>query len=118
MRYNGTMNIPSYSFSSSFKAVQNFIIGENIARKSTQLADDLALIKAREADPEGFAQANEQELNTSKTSFNTRIEQSINDILDIRERLGMLDSNARDEAYSSLKDFLSPEKGSNYNNIL
>lgn len=113
------MNTPPYTFSSSYKTIQNFLIGENIARKSTQLAEDLALIKARESDPEGFAKAHEEEESAFKSNFDSRIEQSINDILDIREKLGIItDESSRDEAHSALKDLLSPEKGSQYNSIL
>tara|TARA_R110001592_G_scaffold27763_20_gene102840 strand:+ start:897 stop:1181 length:285 start_codon:yes stop_codon:yes gene_type:complete len=93
--------------------VQNFLISENTIRKSAQLADDLALIRQREADPEAFAAL--QETSTSTSGFDKRIQQSIDDINALRERYGI--TQPRGNNLITLEELLSPRKGSVLNHL-
>lgn len=96
-----------------FKDVQNFLVGENLVRKSAQLAQDLELIKQREANPEAFAQLTE--VSTTSEAFDKRIEKSIEEIIDIRTSLGITQPAGKDPI--SPEDLLSPDKGTLINSL-
>jgi len=99
--------------STSYKDVQNFLVGENLVRKSAQLVQDLELIKQRESNPEAFAQLTE--VSTTSEAFDKRIEKSIEEIIDIRTSLGISKPAGKDPI--SLEDLLSPDKGTLINSL-
>lgn len=108
------VSTPSFpAFNSSFKDVQNFLVGENLVRKATQLRNDLALIRERDADPEAFIERTQSNTNTL---FEERIEKSIQDIIDIRTRLGITEPQGRN--IKPLEELLNPPKGSVVNSLL
>ena len=108
------VSTPSFpAFNSSFKDVQNFLVGENLIRKAAQLRNDLALIRERDANPEAFIERTQSSTNTL---FEERIEKSIQDIIDIRTRLGITEPQGRHT--KPLEELLNPSKGSVINSLL
>ena len=105
------------AISTSFKDVQNFLVGENLVRKSAQLVQDLELIKQRKSNPEAFAQLTEAVASSSASEqLNNRIDQSIEEIIDIRTSLGITQPAGKDPI--SLENLLSPDKGTLVDNLL
>jgi len=110
------MALTSYPIAGiSYKDIQNFLIGQNLSRKASQLAGDLDLIRRREENPEAFAAKAKQ--STTLSSFNQRIEKSIEEIVNIRKSLGVQTPESRSSNPLSLEELLKPEKGSQFNSL-
>lgn len=93
--------------SNSFRDTQNFLVGANLVRKSTQLVNDLALINSRDSNLEEFY-ASISDSNITE-QFDTQIRQSIEDIQNLREALG-IDKPAGNNPLP-LTDLLTPDRG-------
>ena len=114
------LDISSYFTSSSiYKLAQKFLLGQNLISKSQQLVADLEAIDSQS--PDTFSDTQATSKSAGQSEFDARIAHSIDDILDLREKLGIIESGdkqARSDSESDLKALLSPEKGQKFNSLL
>lgn len=85
-------------FMRNYKAAQNSLVSENIFRKSAQLVNDLLALRKLKTD--GAPTAPQEE----------PISKSVQDILDLREKLGVENDHA--PAEKVLTQILQPKRGS------
>jgi hypothetical protein len=94
---NQTITLGS-AYNRNNKAAQNQIVSENILRKATQLVNDLLALRKSKTGTDETQQAV------------TPISKSVQDILDLREKLGVDDAHA--PAEKVLTQILDPKRGS------
>ncbi|MGH1375630.1 MAG: hypothetical protein ACRBCK_04695 [Alphaproteobacteria bacterium] len=99
---------------SSYKDQQNYIVGVNLARKSSQLTSELAILSNRDRTLDDLIV--ETSSNIVISDFDQLINDSIEEIRNIRDRLGI--SQPAGDHIKSLEDLLKPKNGSLINTIL
>jgi hypothetical protein len=85
-------------FVRSYKAAQNRLVSENIFRKSTQLVNDLLALRKLKTD------------NGTQALPQDPIPKAVQDIMDLREKLGV--DNDQTPAERVLSEILQPKRGS------